>query len=73
VHRWAVGSGSCLGVLAVVPGGRSLDHRSDPADWAPSVTLPWSVAGRGRRLSLAIPSFFGCGDAPRWRDRRRGW
>jgi len=31
-HRWAVGRWSCLGVLAVVPGGRSLDHRSDPAD-----------------------------------------
>jgi len=49
VHRWAVGSGSCLGVLAVVPGGRSLDHRSDPADWAPSVTLPGAsrTAGAG--------------------------
>ena len=47
---------SCLGVLAVVPGRRSLGRRSDPADQAPTVSSPRSDAVRGRRLSLAVPS-----------------
>ena len=43
----------------------SAADRSGPADQAPTVTAPVSVAVRGRRLSLAVPSIFSCGAASR--------
>jgi len=71
-HRRAVGRWSCLGVLAVVPGvDRSSTDPIRPIEPRPSRSVS-SAADRGRRLSLAVPSFFDCGDTPRGRDRRRG-
>jgi len=45
-------------------------RRSGPVDQAPTVIPSSGIAVRGRRLSLAVPSFFGC-DAASLGGRRR--